>query len=116
MKTSLRSVFDKVKNFFAGEAPANSLHTHEFYEIEKMMKERGCNLEFAYQPGWRPSQINNLGIIVDDKTSVHEIMHAEGNLEDVHKIVTGRDLDRKDIKRYKPEDIFTDPPIYPGMF
>ena len=102
MKETLRSIFEKVRNYFAGEPPENSLLIYEFVDIERKMRQRGCTLELAHGYTWRPGQLNNIGIVTDEKTSVYDIMHAEGNLVDVHKIVTGRDLDRNDIKRYKP--------------
>ena len=116
MKETLRSAFKKVKDYFAGEPPVNSMHMDEFDAIADMMKERGCKLDFAFEHTWSPGTINNVGIIADDKTSVYEIMHAEGNFADVHQIVTGRPLDKENIMRYKPEDVSQETPFYPGMF
>lgn len=102
MKTSLRSVFAKVRDFLVGEIPPNAVDDFEYDTICDMMKERGCNLEIAYVPVWHLRYMENIGIVKDEKTSVYEIMHAESHLADVYKNVTGRTLEK--IKQYSPEE------------
>lgn len=117
MKQTLRSVFEKLREFVEGEPPMNYVSASEFKGIEEQMRARGCKLQFAYTHAMLSGQMNNLGFVTDEKTSVYEIMHAEGNLEDVFSSVTGRPLDRKDIKHYRPEDVAPESTFfYPGMF
>jgi hypothetical protein len=116
MTSTLQSLFEKVKGYIEGEPPANFLQRDEFPEIKEKMNERGLKLELHYECAWPPTKIKNLGIVHDDKTSVYEIMHAEGNLESVFEEVTHRPLDRKDIQHYKPEDLAPEAAFYLGMF
>lgn len=69
------------------------------------MKERGCNLELTFRPIFRLGYLEDIGFVTSEKTSVHEIGHAEGHLEDVFQIVTGRPLDRDAIKHYDKDHV-----------
>lgn len=100
---SLRNAFKAIAEFFgAEENPASKFTSAEFRAIKKITKEKRVDLDIEYQNSWPPGQMKNIGLVIPEGTGIMTILHAQGNLCKAFEEVTGRKLDKDQLKTYKP--------------
>ena len=96
-------MFKSVATFFgAEENPVTKFSNSEFRAIKKIMEEKRSDLTLQCEFSWPLSQSKNIGLVVPEGTGIMSILHAEGNLCKAYEEVTGRPLEKENIKKYKP--------------
>lgn len=100
---SLRNTFKTLAGKILGaeENPVTSLSHSEFTQIKKILDEKRVDLVVRAESNWPLGELKNIGLAVPKNTGIMTILHAEGNLCKAFEDVTGKPLEKDNIKKYE---------------